>query len=203
MIFIGIDPGRTGAIAALSSSGKIILLKDWPDYSIKKVTIRRGSKKKSTKTIHNIPAEIGEMCSIWEDFFFHWSETTALIAIERQHGHSYRGDKDNKTAVGMTSTVVLMQTYTAWLTLAYCRGHIPKLPTSYQWQKLILGKKFKEKMDTKTESLKVARTLFPYAELNLKKHNGRSDALNIAEWLRRSVRSIGDLKKRKFNKGGI
>jgi hypothetical protein len=183
MIYVGIDPGRTGTIAAINDNNDVVLLEDWPDFSIKKITTKRGSKKKKIKTIHNIPAEIGEICSIWEDFVFHYSESTMLIAIERQHGHSYRGNKDDKTAVGLASTVVLMQTYTAWLTLAYCHGHIPQLPTSYQWQKLILGKRFKEKMDTKTESLNVARELFPGAELHLKKHHGRSDALLISYYL--------------------
>jgi len=38
----------------------------------------------------------------------------------------------------------------------------------------------------KQESLDLARQMFPEAPLNLKKHNGRAEALLIAEWLRRS-----------------
>lgn len=177
------------------------MLEDWPDFSTKKITTVRGSKKKKTKTVHNIPAEIGEICSIWEDFVFLYKESMFLIAIERQHGHSYRGNKDDKVAVGMTSTVVLMQTYTAWLTLAYCRGHIPQLPTSYQWQKLILGKEFKKRMDTKAESLKVARRLFPKAGLKLKKYHGRADALLIADWLRRKSLGLPEGKDSDYNWG--
>jgi hypothetical protein len=185
MIFIGVDPGRTGAIAAIDENKTILMLEDWPDLSTKKVIKKRNSEKKKTKTIHNIPGEIKEVCCIWEKFVFNYGKVEALIAIERQHAHSHRGNKEEKTTVGMTSTVVLMQTYTAWLTLFCCHGHIHLLPTSYNWQKEILGKKHREKMDTKAESLKVARQLFPSAQLNLKKHHGRADALLITEWLRR------------------
>ena len=39
----------------------------------------------------------------------------------------------------------------------------------------------------KLESLEMARNLFPNAPLTLKKHNGRAEALLIAEWYRRSI----------------
>jgi crossover junction endodeoxyribonuclease RuvC len=48
-----------------------------------------------------------------------------------------------------------------------------------QWQKGVI-----RKADGKMASLIAARRRWPKAELHLKKHHGRADALWIAEWLR-------------------
>jgi len=54
------------------------------------------------------------------------------------------------------------------------------MPTPQKWQKgLIDGKAAK---DPKMKSLITARRLFPKADLSLKKHHGRADALLIAYW---------------------
>jgi len=64
---------------------------------------------------------------------------------------------------------------------------IPTIKVSPQkWKKAICG--VHKGMDPKQVSLDMARGLFPDAELHLKKHNGRADALLIAEWLRRQER---------------
>lgn len=54
---------------------------------------------------------------------------------------------------------------------------------SQEWQKGVVPKK-KSKSDK--PSLLVARRLFPTVDLSLKKHDGRADALLIADWLRRT-----------------
>jgi hypothetical protein len=57
--------------------------------------------------------------------------------------------------------------------------HIPFImPRPRQWRKGMFKKS--DGSDTKTQSLTVARRLFPDAELNLKKHHGRAEALLLA-----------------------
>lgn len=53
---------------------------------------------------------------------------------------------------------------------------------------LVKPQKWKKAMNLtadKNESLAMAREIWPTAPLTLKKHNGRAEALLIAEWLRR------------------
>ena len=64
---------------------------------------------------------------------------------------------------------------------------IPHLmPTPQAWQKGLVDKKAGD--DNKAASLATARRLFPNAELHLKKHHGRSDALLLAYWAKREDR---------------
>lgn len=50
--------------------------------------------------------------------------------------------------------------------------------TPQKWQKAMFSKQ--DGADTKTQSLAVARRLFPKADIRLKKHHGRSDAVLLA-----------------------
>jgi crossover junction endodeoxyribonuclease RuvC len=53
------------------------------------------------------------------------------------------------------------------------------MPTPQEWKKSL------KLSSDKLESLFMARNLFPNAPLHLKKHNGRAEALLIAEFYRR------------------
>lgn len=54
------------------------------------------------------------------------------------------------------------------------------MPTPQAWQKGLVDRKSGD--DPKSCSLATARRLFPDAELHLKKHHGRADALLLAWW---------------------
>lgn len=56
--------------------------------------------------------------------------------------------------------------------------------TPRKWQKEVFDSMAQG--DRKEMSLNLARRLFPWADLRLKKHHNRADALLIAEWLRRT-----------------
>lgn len=57
------------------------------------------------------------------------------------------------------------------------------MPTPQQWQKGLVMPSDGD--DAKSRALTVARRLFPSADLTLKKHHGRADALLLAWWARR------------------
>ena len=56
------------------------------------------------------------------------------------------------------------------------------MPTPQAWQKGLIDKKAGK--DPKSCSLATARRLFPDADLRLKKHHGRADALLLGWWAR-------------------
>lgn len=59
------------------------------------------------------------------------------------------------------------------------------MPTPQQWQKGLVTPSDGE--DAKARALTVARRLFPDADLTLKKHHGRADALLLAWWARKQA----------------
>lgn len=59
------------------------------------------------------------------------------------------------------------------------------MPTPQQWQKGLIMPS--DGADPKDRALVVARRLFPGADLRLKKHHGRADALLLAWWARRQT----------------
>jgi len=59
------------------------------------------------------------------------------------------------------------------------------MPTPQQWQKGLVMPS--DGADPKERALAVARRLFPAANLTLKKHHGRADALLLAWWARRQT----------------
>ncbi len=59
------------------------------------------------------------------------------------------------------------------------------MPTPQQWQKGLVMPS--DGTDPKDRALVVARRLFPGADLTLKKHHGRADALLLAWWARRQT----------------
>ena len=82
---------------------------------------------------------------------------------------------------GVSSTFKFGMAYGAAISIAErfnCPWH---LVTPQKWKKLL-------KLDSdKNNSLALARELWPNAPLHLKKHNGRAEALLIAEYLRREL----------------
>ena len=92
-------------------------------------------------------------------------------AVERQH--AFPGQ-------GVSSMFSLGENYGAWQQLFVCHA-IPLVTVAPKdWQKGLIPPK-----SHKDYHLDVARKMFPHAELILKKHHGRADALLIADWLRR------------------
>jgi crossover junction endodeoxyribonuclease RuvC len=80
---------------------------------------------------------------------------------------------------GVSSTFKFGSNFGIWRGILAAYGIPFQLVKPRTWQTGII-----RKADGKQASLAVARRMFPKAELHLKKHHGRADALLIAHWLR-------------------
>lgn len=146
MIYIGIDPGMSGAIAAIDRDRKVLCLNDCP-------------KNNDSK----------EMASILNAILFEFDLVN--VAIEKVVAFK----------MGRTSALNYGTNYGIWLGLFSVRDCPIEIVTPQKWQKGLFKK---GEGNGKERSLKVARRLFPRAELHLKKHHHRADALLISDWLR-------------------
>lgn len=158
MIYVGIDPGLSGAVAAIDHDGKIVLLQDTPTFLV-------GGKHKDKRDY----AQIG-MIYILRNI--PRPNTAALELVHAMPGQ------------GVTSMFTMGRGFGLW-EMALVSLVIPydKI-TPQRWKKTMMDGMPKEKDASRLR----AQQLFPNADLKLKKHHGRADALLIAEYLRRTVR---------------
>ena len=97
-----------------------------------------------------------------------------LVALEAVHG--FKGQ-------GVSSTFAFGRNAGAWEGLLAGLGIPFVLVKPQAWQKGLFAKA--DGKDSKTQSLSVARRLYPDADLSLKRHHNRSDALLLADYARR------------------
>lgn len=143
--YIGIDPGKTGAIAAIDKAGQVISVHDWP-----------GDIASAAKIVWSImPSKV------------------VGAAIERVSA---------RPGQGVSSMFNFGCNYGAWQGILSTLDIPYELPTPQQWRKGLVMPTDGE--DSKAGSLAVARRLFPDANLRLKKHHGRAEALLLAHWAR-------------------
>lgn len=109
-IYIGIDPGKTGAIAALDDNQKILLLKDWPED------------------------EFGAVVLVMKIFDMAASDKSlplAKAAIERAQSMPKQG---------VRSMFTYGTNYGIWRGILAAFGVPFLLPTPQQWQKGVVSK---------------------------------------------------------------
>ena len=144
-IYIGIDPGQTGAVAIL------------------------GGKDSNELAVFDYDDPVGlstlQNCAM----------SGGAFAMLEKVG-SFPGQ-------GVSSTFKFGANFGEWQGIIKALQIPFELITPQKWQKSIFDSM--PKGDRKTMSLDLARRLFPGADLRLKKHHGRADALLIAEYLRR------------------
>ena len=151
MIFAGLDPGVSGALAVIDDDGQLVTLADLP-------IIRDGKL-----AFVDAPALVSLMIEARQG-------RAARIYVERVSAMPGQGVASTFSfGVGFGSL------------LAACRFvAMPlELVTPATWKRA-LGLS-----SDKRASLGKARLLFPTAELHLAKHDGRAEALLIAEYGRR------------------
>jgi len=152
MIYIGIDPGLSGAIAMVLSDGEAVVY-DAP-------TAKIGNK-------HDFL--LAEMVSIIARINDH-----SRVAIEKVHSMPRQG---------VASSFSFGKGVGYWIGILAALRIPYEEVTPQRWQAIMLDGMQK----TKDASRYKAMQLFPQLadQLNLKKHEGRADALLIAEWRRR------------------
>ncbi len=156
MIFIGIDPGLTGAVASLSVD--VALVGDTP--------IHRVGKSKRVYDVSRMRRELSALLDCGEECF---------AILEQQQAMPKQG---------VSSTFKTGQGFGLWegiLAALHIRYEIVH-PT--RWKKRMLdGLPTKDKASSRI----VAGRLFPDVDLGRRKDNGRSDALLLAEYGRRTM----------------
>jgi hypothetical protein len=158
---IAIDPGKLGAICCLSSTGKIHTIVDTPTVVVKKA---KGNKTEYLES---------QMASLIEDLIPLGIQTVAIENV-----HSMPGQ-------GVTSMFSMGTGFGLWL------GIIATLKLPHE---RIEPARWKKEMEIaagsdKSVSIITAQRMFPSASalIRLKKHDGRAEALLLAEWMRRRV----------------
>ncbi len=163
MIYIGIDPGLTGAVAVVTTIGEVAIF----DTPITK--IKQGKTLKSDY----LPYEMADILERYRD--------NGHVFIEKVHAMPAMSiGKDGKEKrQGVTSLFRFGEGYGLWLGIIAAL-HIPMTKVAPQtWKKsLLFG------MPDKDSSRQRAQELWPKCvnELSRKKDIGRSDALLIATW---------------------
>lgn len=158
MRYVGIDPGVTGAVA-VRLPGRNWKCIDTPTYKDGKRT--RIDIEKSAKLFKILQKRFPDM----------------FVTIEKVHAMPKNGSLAN---FGMGYSMAAWVAILATLEIPY------QLVTPVAWKKAIMPGEAKEKDASRI----VAIRLYPKAasQLNLKKHNGRSDAMLICEHGRRLTR---------------
>lgn len=156
--YIGIDPGLTGAVAVIRGDGLFLAVHDTPVLEV----------VKNKKTRHD-PDRV--------------AMANLLAAIEHQYSPVFAAiEKVNAMPEqGVTSVFSFGMGYGIWLGILASFGIPTDLVHPTRWKKTLMDGMGKEK----DASRQRAKELFPAADLTLKKHHGRADALLIAEYRRR------------------
>ena len=153
MIWIGIDPGLTGAVAILGqpgAPGPIVV--DTP-------TMKVGKRNEFNEPM---------MRDIFE-CFTELEIRDAHVVIEKVHSMPKQG---------VASSFRFGMGYGLWLGMVVMSRLRYTLVTPQRWKKAMLNGMPKEKGASRVR----AGQLFPEADLKLVKHHGRADALLLAEY---------------------
>ncbi len=157
MIYLGIDPGLDGAVAAINARGKLIRIDDAPTLTVKR---GKGSKRVYLE---------GRMVAILQQYS---AKEVSMVALENVHA---------MPGQGVTSMFSMGIGFGLWRGILAALGlpvtHVA--PTSWKRDMGI------PTGADKGASIVCALQLFPGADLRRKKDHGRADALLIAEYARR------------------
>ena len=160
MTYIGIDPGLDGAVAVIGRGGRPQLF-DAPSSTV----VKSGKKRRMYDTL--------AMAAILREYAtFHIPPLISLEAVHAMPGQ------------GVTSMFSMGYGFGLWRGIIAAFGLPVELVTPRVWKNKMVG----VGTDKEASRLK-AIDLFPgvAAQLKLKKHHGRAEALLIAEYMRRKM----------------
>jgi crossover junction endodeoxyribonuclease RuvC len=145
-LFMGIDPGLSGAWAVIDSNGRYVSTGDMINEDGRVLTRH-----------------------VWAEMVMAVNINSVKVAVERVHSMPKQG---------VATTFAFGAAYGCALTLGNMFEDQAVLVTPNQW------KKFYGLDSDKNKSSKLAQDMWPGAPIKLKKHNGRAEALLIANYLR-------------------
>lgn len=156
-LVLGIDPGLTGAIAAIHSNGAVEF-HDCPVLSI-------GKKNNCN------PAAMAEILRQYQA-----SNEGLLIGLEKVHAMPHQG---------VVSTFTFGEGFGIWLGVLAALGISHELISPQSWKRSMMDGQSKEKDSSRLVAMRIFPQASD--RLKLKKHHGRADALLLAEHLRRKT----------------
>lgn len=161
MIYVGIDPGITGALAWISSRNLYQII-DTPT-----LTVEKGSKKGIRHELNRVA-----MAAIVRDIKVSNEPNSVVAAIERVNAMPDQG---------VSSSFSFGMGFGIWLGILSALEIPVDLVHPTRWKKVMFDGMGKNKDASRVRVME----LFPSAEVTLKKHHGRADALLLAEYRRR------------------
>jgi crossover junction endodeoxyribonuclease RuvC len=176
MIFCGIDPGLSGAIAVLDSETKAISFVDTPV-----VEVRVGKKMKHQQDAYAISSLLRSLCS----------GKDVMVTIEKVNAMPGSDGEGGRQSMGATSAFNFGVGFGMWL------GILAALEIPHQqvhprtWKSFMMPDMGKEKDGSRVKAMQ----LYPQSakDLTRKKDHGRADALLMAAWASRiSTRQLGE-----------
>lgn len=157
MIYIGIDPGLTGAVAHINGFDGGADVFDTPSFRVKSGTKTRGEFDRQTMVA---------LLRVYEDEACH-AVIESGIAMPGQSSFSVAN---------------IFEGIGVWKGILATLGIPFEVVQAALWKRQfgLIGK-------DKNASILRAKELFPTANIHLKKHHGRAEALLLAEYLRRKI----------------
>lgn len=173
MIYIGIDPGITGAVAVIEENNNVILF-DTPTNQIKKTGKTKSGKERFAKEYSE--SEMARIFTGLAVIVKAISENNIHVFVEKVHAMPGEG------AVGAFS---FGKGYGMWLGIMAALKIPYTLVTPQAWKKAMM-----QGICDKDAARGRAQQLYPHlsAELRFKNNIGRADAILIAEFGRRSFK---------------
>jgi hypothetical protein len=167
MIVIGIDPGISGALAALDHNGRAIV-HDMPTRAK-----AGGGKTRNEVDPTRLMRLMRELVPAGE---------SVIAVMEDMHAFMGAG----KALGSMSSQASLAATKAVVAAVVELAGYATHRITPQRWQGFY-GIAKREHEDTKAQSLRIAREIFGMEFCPNKSHDGRADALLIARWAQRNL----------------
>jgi crossover junction endodeoxyribonuclease RuvC len=166
MIFVGIDPGVTGAVAIINTDGDVAVQPWIDDTPI--AAVKKGKKTKS----EYLPAQMAEI----------------LRAVPSSRAHVFIEKVAARPDQGVSSMFGFGKGYGIWIGIVAALGLSYTLVTPQAWKKMLM-----QGMSDKDAARIRAQELYPGCadQLKRKKDIGRADALLIAEFGRRTLTNEG------------
>lgn len=182
MIFIGIDPGISGGIAAIDQKCQCTLVKTTPC-----ITIKKNNKKKSDYDVLTM-----------SEYLKKFVNQNAYVCQELTHAmpgnggvsmyHFGRGHGIWEGIIGALGLPHIFCTPQKWKEMypELMQEKLSKEERAVLSASQISAWKRKKKAEAKKKSIELAKKLFPSIAHEIKqvKHDGMAEALLIANWLR-------------------
>jgi hypothetical protein len=184
MIFVGIDPGISGGIAAINDNGKCFFIKTTPCISIKK-----NNKKKSDYDVATMSAYlkqfVGKEAHVCQELTHAMPGNGGVSMYHFGRGHGiWEGIVG---ALGLSHIFCTPQKWKDMYPELY-QEKLTKEQRALMSASQISSWKRKQKAEAKKKGIELAKKLFPEiaSEITQVKHDGMAEALLMANWLRRN-----------------